>query len=372
MIGVPAVPTAVAVDDDQLPRRSRHRLCLVIDPRFSGGTSMAVAAEIRTLAGCYDLSVVALETRMFRGRSVHPAIEAALEETGLFLQWDPPVARADTIVFHNPSCLRYDHAIAMRMSCARLFVVTHENFLRPGGSEGFDVAVCLGMIAAATIGGRRLLAPVSRYNRGTVTAWLAGRERDWEVADSDWFSILDLPRLPPTNRPRDRRGRHSRPGLEKFPPLATMLAHFPNHTECNVILGGDVLLLEAGSIPPHWDVRKFEASAVSKFLSEIDFFVYFTNPRWRESFGRAVAEAIAAGKLVITDRGTAESFGSAVIASDGDDVDGIVASFVEDPTAYAAFVRAAQETLERHRPEAFVRQVAAQIARTEAAGHVLV
>jgi hypothetical protein len=372
MIGVPDAPRPVAVGDDQLARRSRHRLCLVFDPRFSGGTSSAVAAEIRALAGHFDLSVVALETRMFKGRSVHPAVDAALGETGLALRWDPPVAHADTIVFHNPSCLRYDSAIAMRMSCARLFVVTHENFLRPGGSEGFDVAACLGMIEAATIGGRRLLAPVSRYNRGTVTAWLAGRERDWEVAETDWLSILDLPRLPPTDTPRDRRGRHSRPGLEKFPPLATMLAHFPDHAERNVILGGDVLLLEPGNIPAHWDVRRFGATEVAQFLSEIDFFIYFTNPRWRESFGRAVAEAIAAGKLVITDRGTADSFGDAVIASDGDDVDGIVASFAKDPAAYAAFVRAAQETLGRHRPEAFARQVAAQIARTEAAGHVLV
>ena len=32
----------------------------------------------------------------------------------------------------------------------------------------------------------------------------------------------------------------------------------------------------------------------------IDFFVYFTAPTWQESFGRVVAEAIAAGKVVLT------------------------------------------------------------------------
>ena len=65
---------------------------------------------------------------------------------------------------------------------------------------------------------------------------------------------------------------------------------------------------------------------MADFLSGIDFFVYFTNPNWRESFGRVIAEAIAAGKLVITDPGTAATFGDAVVASDGADVDGIIAA----------------------------------------------
>lgn len=332
----------------------RRRVGLVVDPRFPGGTSSAVAAEIRALAGSVDLCVFALETAMFRGRELNPAIAAALADTGAPLVWNPPVVRADTIVFHNPSCLRFDTGLKVRLSCAQALVVTHENFLRPSGAEGFDVAGCLARIDAALVCGARLLAPVSPHNRRTVAEWLARNQSDWTLAPLDWFNALDLPIVPPNPAPRDRRGRHSRAGLEKFPSPETMLRHFPRTAERCVILGGDSLLEGPEPPPPHWEVHPFGAMPPGRFLREIDFFVYFTNPGWRESFCRAIAEAIAAGKLVITDPGTAESFGGAVVATDGADVDAIVASYVADPAAYEAFVRQAQARLAGFRPEAFL------------------
>ena len=85
--------------------------------------------------------------------------------------------------------------------------------------------------------------------------------------------------------------------------------------------------------------------AVDAFLAGIDFFVYFTHPFWRESFGRSIAEAIAAGKLVITDPVTATSFGSGVISNDGRGVDAIVAAHVAEPGRYRSAVRRAQASL---------------------------
>ena len=66
---------------------------------------------------------------------------------------------------------------------------------------------------------------------------------------------------------------------------------------------------------------------VPDFLASIDFFVYFTHPLLRESFGRAIAEAIAAGKLVITDPETAGPFGPGVVTDTGtgDGIDRIIA-----------------------------------------------
>jgi hypothetical protein len=349
-----------------------HRLALVLDPRFPGGTSVAAAAEIRALAGVVDLEVVALETAMFTGRAVHPALDSALAERGLSLTWQPPVVRADTIVVHNPSCLRFDTALGVRLSCARAVVVTHENFLRPNGAEAFDVAGCITLLEQALVCGRRYLAPVSPHNRRTVADWLAREGRAWELFATDWFNIVDGGLTPPTASPRDRRGRHSRPGFEKFPALDVMRAHFPAHAEACIILGGDALLLEPGEVPEHWDVRPFGACGVDAFLREIDFFVYFTNPLWRESFGRVIAEAIAAGKVVITDPATATSFPDAVIASDGGDVDRIVADLVDAPERYVDIVRRAQSRLARFGPEPFRAQVLSQLTPGEAAPRALV
>jgi glycosyltransferase involved in cell wall biosynthesis len=119
-------------------------------------------------------------------------------------------------------------------------------------------------------------------------------------------------------------------------------------------------------------LRHFGGCSVETFLAEIDFFVYFTNPNWRESFGRVIAEAIAAGKLVVTDPGTASSFGSAVVASDGGDVDAIVQGFCAEPHRYVHFVEAAQAELARFRPAVVVQRILAQINSFEAGHDALV
>ena len=354
MIGAIGRLELVRADAGLRPAR-RPRVALLVEPRFPGGTSGAVAAEIRALAPHVSLSVVALGTRMFRNRPVHPEIVRALDETGLRLLPEPPVLHADTIVLHNPSALKFEPRLAPRLSAGRLVVVTHENFLRPGGPEAFDVGRCLDLVAARSVGGAHLLAPVSPANRAGVEAWLAQRPAgDWELSGADWPNIISHPFGPPTVRPRDRRGRHSRPGFEKFPPLAALAAQFPSHAERCAILGADTLLLDPEATPPHWDLLPFGAMPVADFLAGIDFFVYFTSPFWRESFGRAIAEAIAAGKLVITDPATAAAFGPGVIADDGSGVDAIVAAHVADPAGYAARVRRAQADLAAHRPEAVV------------------
>lgn len=358
----------------------RTRVALVLDPRFSGGTSSAVAREIRALAPLVDLRLVALETRMFKGRTVNPALQSAADDLGLAFDWNPRAVRAEIVVFHNPSCLKFDARLPTRIICDQIFVVTHENFLRPNGSEGFDVALCLEQIAAGSIAAGRWLAPVSGYNRRGVETWHAadlgqnrGRlARAWKIADFDWFNICDFETRAATSAPADRRGRMSRAGFEKFPSLALMEAHFPEHAAHCAILGGDSFLLDPEKIPEHWHVHPFGALPVTDFLTEIDFFIYFTHPQWRESFGRVIAEAIAAGKVVITDAGTAEIFGDAVIAVDpaavdpetGEtEVDTAIASLIAEPSLYADFVSRAQSRLARFGTEAFRCQILDGIAR---------
>jgi hypothetical protein len=357
----PASPVADTADGSRAVfrlaarARGRPRVTLLIEPRFPGGTSGAVAAEIRALAPHVRLSVVALDTAMFRGRPAHPEILRALDEAGLPLLPEPPVVRADTIVLHNPSALKFDAVLRPRLSAARIVVVTHENFRRPGGGPGFDVAHCLDLVAARTTGAERLLGPVSAANRATVAAWLAEEDGSgWSLCGRDWPNIVARPFAEPTTRPRDRRGRHSRPGFEKFPAHAELRRQFPAHAERCALLGADTLLLDRQSIPPHWEVHRFGAMPVDEFLAGIDFFVYYTHPLWRESFGRAIAEAITAGNLVITDPDTAATFGPGVIADDGTGIDAIVAAHVADPRRYAATVRRAQGDLAAHRPEAVV------------------
>lgn len=329
-------------------------IAYVVDPRLPGGTSSAVAAELLALADFAPVRVHALETRMFHGRTVAPQLAAALETLGLDLVWNAPTVCADLVVFHNPAVLKFQHVPGVRIVTRHLIVVTHENFLRPGAAEAFDVAGCLGQLDRATLSPRKSLAPVSPHNRRCALDWLAGRpgQAGWSVLGEDWFNICDHPRTAPSPAPADRRGRHSRPGAEKFPPLAVMDLCFPAQARANVILGADSYLA-AGLDRPHWSLYPFRGLDLDEYFAMFDFMVYFTAPVWRESFGRVLAEAIAAGKVVITDADTAATFGGAALAATPEEVGAIIRRLVDRPRQYRDHVLAAQARLDRHSSGAF-------------------
>ncbi|MCB2135851.1 MAG: hypothetical protein KDE08_07885 [Rhodobacteraceae bacterium] len=335
--------------------RRRQSLAYVIDPRFPGGTSSAVAQELRVTARKADVSIHAAASRMFSGTEIAPQLKDVLVDLGLTVNWNSRTIAADTVIIHNPSFLKFEKIWDVRIIARNLIVVAHENFLRPGEVEAFDVGRCLGLIDRASLSLAKTIAPISPHNRQGVTRWLASHGAGpWRIAAEDWFNICAFPIEPPVERPRDRRGRHSRPGFEKFPSLADMDLCFPDHAESNVILGGDTFL-GGDTHRPHWSLHPFRAIDVAEFFGMIDFMVYFTAPTWRESFGRVLAEAIAAGKVVISDAGTAATFSDAVVAATPAEVDGIVAAFITDPASYRRHVRKAQSRLKDFAPDAFER-----------------
>ena len=333
-----------------ISRSDRRQITYVIEPRFSGGTSAAVAAELRVAVELGQVVIHAITSTTFGAdQHVAPVLRQVIEELQIPLIWDAPRISADVAILHNPSFLKFQNALNARIFARDLIVVTHENFLRPGGEDGFDVAGCLAQIDAASLALRKTLAPISPYNRQTIESWLAASRvaRHWQVLDADWFNICPSEIRDPCDRPQDRRGRHSRPGFEKFPAIAALDRCFPAHSQCNVILGADALL-DTGVLRAHWTLLPFNAISVNEFFGMIDFFVYFTAPTWQESFGRVIAEALAAGKVVLTDPGTGKPFGDAVLGCRPRDVDGLISDFIDDPARYHAQVAKAHAVLDRY------------------------
>ncbi|SPH23321.1 hypothetical protein DEA8626_02385 [Defluviimonas aquaemixtae] len=332
----------------------QHNLAYLIEPRFPGGTSSALAAELAVTAGTGRVSIHPAETSMFDGRSIAPQLVRTLNVLGLECTECARTIGADIVVIHNPAFLKFEKLLSTHIVARHVIAVTHENFLRPGGEEGFDVAHCLSLIDRSTLSLRKSVAPISPNNRATVEEWAArhGLPSGWDILPEDWINICDFDMAPPTDRPRDRRGRHSRPGPEKFPKPATLDLIFPSHAEANVILGAD-MLIAGQETHPHWTLHPFRGLDVARFFEMIDFMVYFTAPGWRESFGRVLAEGIAAGKVVISDRETAAGFDGAVIGAEPEEVDGIIRLFIAEPERYISHVRSAQTVLSRFSPEAF-------------------
>lgn len=331
------------------------RIAYLIEPRFPGGTSAAIATELRAVAKHARIKVYAYASKMFKGRSIARNLAMALDELGIEIEWDPTRIAADLVIVHNPTFLKFDTDFAPKIVTPHLVVVTHENFVRPGGAEPFDVAHCLNMLERSGLALRKSLAPVSRYNRSTVEGWLAahGMTGVWDVLENDWHNICAVDGASPTDRPRDRRGRHSRSGFEKFPSMADMELIFPETAEANVILGADLFLRYAVQ-KPHWQLLPFGSVELPEYFDMIDFMIYFCSPTLRESFGRVVSDATAAGKVVITDADTAMNFGDGVIAARPVEVSDIIARLIEKPALYQEHVRKAQSHLETLSAEAFL------------------
>ncbi len=345
---------------DALSCPSRPKIAYIIEPRFSGGTSAAVAAELRVAEQFGELEVHAVTSRTFgEDQYIAPVLRCVLDELNIPLIWDAPRVSADYVILHNPAFLKFQDSLNTRVFARNLIVVTHENFLRPGGEEGFDVLSCLNQIEASALSLRKTLAPISPYNRKTVTDWLTVSRvaRQWEVLDADWFNICETEIAAPCDMPGDRRGRHSRPGFEKFPVLADLDRCFPEHAQSNVILGADALL-DARVLRPHWTLLPFNAIRVDEFFEMIDFFVYFTAPTWQESFGRVIAEALAAGKVVLTNSDIGETFGDAVLSCRPAEVDGIISDLIAQPHRYHEQVARSQSALARYSAENFKAQLA--------------
>ncbi len=326
----------------------------VIDPRFSGGTSSAIASELKVVSQFGHVTIHAISSEMFKGKFIAQNLRDTLRELGLKVIWDAPTIHADIVLLHNPSFLKFQSSLNSKIITKHLIIVTHENFLRPGQIEAFDVSKCLGAIDRATLALRKSIAPISPYNRNAVTDWmkLHPQTTGWNILKSDWFNICEFQMIPPTAKPADRRGRLSRPGFEKFPSMADMDICFPSHSESNVILGAD-MFLQNKLYRPHWDMLPFQSVDVARFFEMIDFMIYYTAPTWRESFGRVLAEAIAAGKLVISDQETASVFQGAALPAQPIGIDAIVSKFVANPTLYQKHVIKAQKSLAAFSSKAF-------------------
>lgn len=336
------------------PRRIPS-IAYVIEPRFSGGTSAAIAAELSIVAPIGQVTVHCRTSAMFGSvQRIAPVLVEALDRSGLRPVWDAPEIRADLVIVHNPAFLKLQRDFGARIIARHLIVVAHENFLRPGGIEGFDVGSCLNAIDRASLALRKSIAPISPHNRATVTGWLTEHAgySNWDQLGTDWINVCDMPRTVPNDRPRDRRGRHSRPQMEKFPPLADLDACFSEQAEANIILGADTLIgMEV--VRPHWTMLPFRSIEVSDYFEMMDFLVYFTAPTWRESFGRVIAESFAAGKVVLTDPETATTFGAGVVPCRPAEVDSIVARFVAEPELYVSQSLAGQKILDQYSVSVF-------------------
>lgn len=325
----------------------------VADVRFEGGTSTALAVEIRTAARA------GLRTGLLAVKGpllglpfpMHPDLRRLIDE-GLTERIDPDMRlHARLVLIHHPTIVENRPTRPLSITTDKLLIVLHHPMYDGDGHQQYDLERVVAH-ACDAFGSDVFLAPVSAVVRDSLPRRLPPYAH---MLEEDWGNLIDLDdwAAKPAREPAYPVviGRHSRPDPLKWPTAEDVLLAYPaDGARFRVrALGADTFLTEKyGAIPPNWELVPFTWDGVPAFLGTLDFYVYFHDPAWSEAFGRTILEALATGLVVILPPHFALLFGKAAIYGEPQDVERLIDGFVNDPERYRSQCMQARRFVENN------------------------
>ena len=142
-------------------------------------------------------------------------------------------------------------------------------------------------------------------------------------------------------------GRHSRPQLEKWPATREeLLAAYPDDVEVRLLGVGDEARALIQPLPDNWTAWGFSEISVRDFLNGIDLFVYFHHPDWIETFGLTIAEAAAAGCVVVTHPYLKRTFGKAALYCPPERTPTLIRNIAQDPRRFVELSAQGRKAIE--------------------------
>jgi hypothetical protein len=318
---------------------TRLDVLIVGDFRFPGGTSAAIAHELRALrstkcsVGLYHVNSTYLSVQR---TAWHREIAAEVSHGGLHVLPQDADAEASAMFVHSPWILR--QIAPTRLRAAVRILVAHHPPADARGQLYYDPRV-IERHARRAFGGNFIWAPISGVCRDafdTAGLTFCRLRMDWTnlIFVDDWGAarsrlIGDHPVI----------GRHSRPRDEKWPATrGALLEVFPTSGDIQVRLMGlsDKMKRLIGAPPDNWQTMEPDEIPVREFLNSIDFFVYFHHPDWVEAYGRTVAEAAAAGCIVILHPYLRRTFGEAGLYCQPGEALDLIRAIAADRARFAA------------------------------------
>jgi glycosyltransferase involved in cell wall biosynthesis len=265
----------------------------------------------------------------------HEDIMAEVDRGGLDVVSEGAAAKASVLFTHSPWILR--RISPTRLTARLRILVAHHPPADARGRLYYDPRT-IERHARRAFGGDFVWAPISPVCRAAFDA--AGLpfprlRMDWTnlLFVDDWGAVRsrllgDRPVI----------GRHSRPRNEKWPATRDALFQvFPSGGDIQVKLMGlsEKMKELIGEHPSNWRTMEVNEIPVREFLSAIDFFVYFHHPDWVEAYGRTVAEAAAAGCVVILPSYLRKTFGDAGLYCEPAEALDLVRSVAADQEHFA-------------------------------------
>ncbi len=340
-------------------KRAETDILFLADPRFPGGTSTALIAELDALhrAGITPVLCPVLSGLLGGPQPPHPGVAARVASGQVRLHDAASPLRARLAIVHHP--LLFDHLPAAPLDVVAdvaVLVLHHPPFDGAGRAE-YDLPRILANLTEV-LGAEILLAPVGPQVRDQLgPAITLGH-----AILPDWSNVLDPAGLPfHPRRPDPARiviGRHSRPQLAKFPDTreeACLVYPDRPGVQVRMLGAGAEVARHFAPLPPGWQLIGFGMEQVADFLAKLDFYVYYHSRRWIEAFGYSIAEAMAVGLPVILPPQFQPTFGPGALYAPPEGVWPLVERLSRDGAAHAAqAARARAEVLDRFGPDRYL------------------
>lgn len=309
------------------------------DFRLTGGTSAAIAAEIKTYASAgLSIALLPLIAGFFpQEQPTHKDLSQLIKELAI-----PIVTKSDgpytcsLLLLHNPVVLQHAPLDGFDVRAKHRLIIAHHVPLSSSNMLNYNPWRIEAAVEKA-FGGPAVWAPTSPVCRERFRKLAF----DLPVLASDWHNIIRVDGWGgPRDAPRFERisiGRHSRPDPDKWPDnIKDFLAAYPDEEDIDVhFLGVESFFAQKlGRIPHNWHLYPFDQVSPRAFLGMIDFFVYFHHPETIEAFGRAAIEAAAAGCVLLLPQYLQPTFGPGSIYCEPADVRNVLRHLHADRTAF--------------------------------------
>lgn len=323
---------------------------ILTDPRFSGGTSAAVAADVQAMvAAGLKVGLALVESvGFFQDVDVENAHILSLCNlpgvTRVPVTSHPRVA-CDVAFFHHPSVYENPVQHAFPVDAKRSVLVAHQPLFKGDGALAFDPFRVQRNIRRQ-FGPSLLWAPVS----GTCREQFRAYAPILRMTQQDWPNTFDVSAWTPQRQKLQSKhlviGRHGRAHPDKWPASGTDIAlSLPVGEQTSVrVMGADPEFLhEKGVDTADWTILEFNQQPVAEYLDGLDVFSYHHSPMWVEAFGRTIAEAMLMGVRCILSPELEATFGPHALYGRPDQVPAILAHIRANLDAERAAALAARD-----------------------------
>lgn len=329
------------------------------DFRLRGGTTASVAEEVQ-VQSAWGLSTALIHaqsgvTNTVTGFSRH--IQNVLDLPNVHVVSPRAAAHVQLLVIRHPTVMGTSASTFEKITAEKVVIVANHPAIDAEGAWHYSVADVSDR-AQQIFGVQPQWAPISSVVRASL---LDQNHSSMNLVGEDWVNIFgkEVTTTPRTGFASDRPviGRHSRPDREKWPAIAEdIVAAYPDSTNYIVEVLGGVGVPERilGVVPTGWRTQPFGAEDPQSFLQRIDFWVYMHHPGWREAFGRAIIEALAAGCVVVLPHYLKDVYGDAALYAEPAEVTDLVDQYWNDQEAFLEQSLRGQRFAEDHGPQRHV------------------